>query len=186
MTSATRALSAAVDGDRLLAERRQAALDGGQRQRRVGRGGGRDHHAVDSGGQQRLDRIHRRGTVLGGHLLDHVGPLVGDHQAVELRQVGQRLGVEGADAAESDQAECGHGILRSFWARSAMSSCSGGGSRTRVRSSTSVHLAWRCEAADRLVAVEVGREGVALGGGDHALSRSRAGRPAACMARSAG
>ncbi len=85
---------------------------------------GRDDDTVDARGQQFLDRVYRFGTVFGGDGGDHLGPLVGDHQTVDAVDAGQRFGVEGADAAKSDYAECGHGILRSSWSRSATSSCS--------------------------------------------------------------
>ena len=159
--------------DRLLAEGGQAALDRGQRQRRVRGGGGGDDDAVDARGRAvprpnrpAWHRIWRRPAS------DDVGSLVGDHQTVEPGQVHQGFGVEGADAAESDQSEGGHGILRSSWPRSAASSCSGvvvgqGGQH-------GVDLARRGQAADRLVAVEVGGERVALGGGDHRVEQPRA------------
>ena len=78
-----------------------------------GRGGG-DDDAVDAGGQQLLDGRDVLGAVLGGDGLGDVGALVGDHQPVETVQAAEGFGVEGADAAQSDYAEGGHGILRSI------------------------------------------------------------------------
>ena len=88
-----------------------------------GRGGG-DHDTVDAGCQQRLHRIDRRGTVFGGDRRDESG-----RSSVMTRpssfQAAEGFGVERADAAEPDHAECGHGILRSSWSRNATSSASG-------------------------------------------------------------
>ena len=112
-------------GDRLLAERGNPALDGGQCQLGMGRRRRRDHHSVDTRGEQLVDRISRCGTVFGGDCRDELGPLVGDHQTVDAVEPAEGVGVEGADAAQSDYAECGHGILRSSWSRSATSSSSG-------------------------------------------------------------
>ena len=105
------------------------------------------------------------GIVFRGDGGDELWPLVGDHQAVDAVQAAEGVGVEGADAAQSDHAECGHGVLRSSWSRSATSSCSGVSSSASAASTVST---WRRrgEAADRLVEVEVGGERVALGGRD--------------------
>ena len=46
-------------------------------------------------------------------------------ETVDAVQSAEGVGVECADAAQSDHAEGGHGILRSSWSRSATSSCAG-------------------------------------------------------------
>ena len=86
MTSATRALSAAVAAIGFSQNVGQPALDGGQRQLGVRRRRGGDDHAVDAGRQQLLDRISRFGTVFGGDGRDDVGPLVGDRPSRRRRR----------------------------------------------------------------------------------------------------
>ena len=104
-----------------------------------GRGGG-DDDAVDARGQQFLDGVDVLGAVLGGDRLGDVGALVGDDESVETVEAAEGFGVEGADAAQSDYAEGGHGILRSFCASSAMSSCSGVSPSARAASTVSTWL----------------------------------------------
>ena len=126
--------------DRLLAERRQPALDRGQRQLGMRGCRGRHHHPVHSRRQQRLDRINRLRTVFGRDRGDDLGSLVGDDQTVDAVQPREGVGVEGADPAQSDHAEGGHGILRSSWARSATSSSSALRSSASAASTVSTWL----------------------------------------------
>ena len=150
-------------GDRLLAERGDAAFDGGQGQLRVGGRGGGDHDAVDAGGQQLVDGRDVLGAVLGGDGLGDVSALVGDHQPVDTVEAAEGFGVEGADAAQSDYAEGGHGILLSLCCCECDVECFWG-EAVGEGGQHGVDLAGRREAADRLVPVEVGGERVALGG----------------------
>src|SRR6202022_234190 len=100
------------------------AMYGGQRQLGVRGRRGRDHDAVDARCQHLLDRICPFCTMFGSNGRNHVEALVGDDKPVDTIEAGQRVGVERADAAQSDYAESGHGFLRSSWSRSATSSCS--------------------------------------------------------------
>ena len=70
-----------------------------------------DDYAIYTGGEQFIDRIGRCGTVFRGDSGDKFWPLVGDHQPVDAVQAAEDVGVEGADAAQPDHAECRHGIL---------------------------------------------------------------------------
>ena len=96
-------------------------------------------------GEQLVDRISRCGAVFRGDCGDELRPLVGDHQTVDAVEPAEGVGVEGADAAQSDHAECGHGILRSSWSRSATSSSSGLKSSDNAASTVST-----CDGGARL------------------------------------
>ncbi len=162
MTSATRALSAAVRGDRLLAERGDSALDGGQRELGVRRSGRRDHHPVDSRRKQLVDRISRCGTVFRRDCGDELRSLVGDHETVDAVQAAEGVGVEGADAAQVRS--------RRVWSWNSPIVLVAQRDVELFRGVVvgqgrqhGVDLRWRGEAADRLVEVEIGGERVALG-----------------------
>ena len=142
----------------------------GQGQFRVGWGGGRHDDAVDARRQQLLHRIGWCGTVFGGDRGDNVRPLVGDHQSVDTLEAAEGVGVERADAAQSDNAERGHGVLRSSWSRSATSSSSAVRSSASAASTMSTWLGgarlpigW---SRSRLVG-----KGVALGGRHHGIEQ---------------
>ena len=135
------------------------------------RGGGRrDDDAVDAGGQQRLDRITGLAPCLAATAATTSGRSSVMTRPSTLSRPGQRVGVEGADAAQADYAEGGHGILRSSWC----AQCDVEFVRAEVvgeRGQHRVDLTGRGQAADRLVAVEVGGERVALRGGDHGVDQ---------------
>ena len=165
MTSATRALSAAVDAtgfSQNVGRPRSTAASVSAAWAGVAAATTTPSTPEDSSASTESTGV---APYLAATSADDVGPLVGDHQAVELRQVDQGLGVERADAAEPDHAEGGHGILRSFLA--AQRDVEPLGEVVGQRGEHRVHLARRRQAADGLVAVEVGGERVALGGGDH-------------------
>ena len=76
----------AVGPHRLLAERRQARLDAGEDELRVGVRAGRDDHAVDARAEQGVQRVDALDTLGAEPLDDRLGLLrneVGDHQRVD-------------------------------------------------------------------------------------------------------
>ena len=98
----------AVRTHRLLAQRRQARLDAGEDELRVGVRAGRDDHAVDARAEQGVERVDALDT-LGAELLDdRLGLLrneVGDHQRVDRGNPDQGVRVERPDPAEPDESE---------------------------------------------------------------------------------
>ena len=178
MTSATRALSAAVEAmgfSQNVGMPRSTAASVSSAWAGVAAATTTPSTPEDSSSSTVVDGL---GAVLGGDGLGDVAALVGDHQPVETRQAAEGFGVEGADAAQSDYAEGGHGILRSILCCECDVELLRG-EAVGQGGQHGVDLARRGQAADRLVLVEVGGERVALGGGVHRIERARdpSGRP---------
>jgi hypothetical protein len=102
-----------VGGDRLLAERRHASSKRGFEQLQVARRGRGDDHAVDTA-RQHLGRCRYHGDPDAGPEPSRRGGAhrrlrVGEDELVDAVEPGQRLSVERADPAESDQSQSHRG-----------------------------------------------------------------------------